>query len=198
MVPVSRAGVPLAPRGAQARIREELPCARHPEESSRDPTDRLRPPPVHRPARAVASARPRGVVRAAARGRRVRRTRGLVWRGNRGHRRGSLGAQPLPRPHHQHARHRPAPTWAARQRRHVRRSHRTCNLVAYAAHHGCPSVLPGAIPYQSNSVYVTVSETVHALGEAMGTSPIDGTTVSSWVTNSADLSLLLSAWGGCP
>jgi hypothetical protein len=45
---------------------------------------------------------------------------------------------------------------------------------------------------------VTVSETVHALGEAMGTSPIDGTTVSSWVTNSADLSLLLSAWGGCP
>lgn len=58
----------------------------------------------------------------------------------------------------------------------------TCNLFAYAAHHGYPSVLPGAIPYQSNSVYVTVSETVHALGEAMGTSPIDGTTVYSWAT----------------
>jgi hypothetical protein len=56
----------------------------------------------------------------------------------------------------------------------------TYNLFAYAAHHGYPTVIPGAIPYQSNAVYVTVSENLEVIGDMMSTSPTGGTNGSGW------------------
>ena len=56
------------------------------------------------------------------------------------------------------------------------------NLFAYATHHGYPFLLPGALPYQSDSVHGFVTSDLEAMGGMMSTDGTNGTTLNGWKT----------------